>query len=161
MVFNNQYLGLRWAYYYIFCLYGYLSIFMEKHWFIPMHLIPFDPRVHSNFIPFHICTSFYDSEKPNTHYPQLTWSLPVWLPFSGHCCHPCSPYSDANTLCWISLSHGCPIQPTWALVPQPLPPSPLQTTLSLCSDSDTLQWANFSYKYFLSYALVSTPCTVP
>lgn len=42
MVFRKQLLGLRYAHYYIYCLYSYLSIFMENYWFTPVRLIPSD-----------------------------------------------------------------------------------------------------------------------
>ena len=42
VVFRKQLLGLRCAHYHIYCLHSYLSIFMENHWFTPVHLIPSD-----------------------------------------------------------------------------------------------------------------------
>lgn len=74
MVFRNQHLGLRYAHYCIYCLYGYLSIFTENHWFTPIHSIPSSNTEFILIFSLSIFVNpFTDSGKLNFCYPQCIY----------------------------------------------------------------------------------------
>ena len=79
IVFSNQHVGLRYAHYYVHCLCGYLSIFIENQCFLfQFSSIQYHHRVHSNFLPFHICKSLYwlwEIQLPLLLMCLLIWSI--------------------------------------------------------------------------------------
>lgn len=166
MVFRKQHLGLRYAHYCIYCLYGYLSIFTENYWFTPIHSIPSSNTEFILIFSLSIFVNpFTDSEKLNFCYPQCIY---LFDPSTYKYQYP-SLLPPLHTL--LRLQHlvlgspprlnGCLIQPALALVPDTWPLSHVQITLSLCLGSDTLQWARLSCKCPLHYAWASALCTVP